>query len=136
MSGIESLSVAPRSFPAQRALASLMKEEAFSQKPSMPLTAPSLSLIMIVRSFSGERAISYDRLSGAMAQSWTSLKHSHVGCRCIHLVRRWMAGRSCRQESTGLEKKLLHCRAVRLYLCQVLVISCCGTHHHYMEEGV
>ena len=74
--------------------------------------APSLSSIVIVRSCGGGRAISYDRLSRAMAQSWTSLKHPHVGCRCINLVRRWMTGRSCRQESTGLEKSC--CTAARL----------------------
>jgi hypothetical protein len=98
MSGVQRLS------PAQRAIDLWMREEAFSQKPSMPLTAPSLSSIMIVRSCCGGRAISYDRLSRAMARSWTSLKHPHVGFKCIQFVRRWMTGRSCRQESTGLEK--------------------------------
>ena len=72
---MDSLSGVQRLSPTQRATASLMREEAFSQKPSMPLTARSLSLIVMVRSCRGGRAISHDRFSGALALSWTSLNH-------------------------------------------------------------
>src|SRR5580765_8503655 len=81
--------------------------------------APSVCSNVNVGSCSGGMGVNCDRSFRPMAQSWTSLMQPHVRCKCINLVRRLRAGRSCREESAGRKKKL-HWLAVRLYSHEVL----------------
>ena len=88
MSAMESLSVAPRLSPAQRAIALLMREEPLAEAEYTP--DGTITLLdhdcQVVQRWTSDQLRSIVQGHGAILDESEA---PPVGCRCIHLVRRW-----------------------------------------------